>query len=145
MPMLDDVTRTSRQAIRIGGRLAVRGLEMVATARERAERTYEELANRGETVVARWRNKPEPRQTITLPEAPAVVTMPEDVTPGAMLTHDELPLEDYDHLTIGSLRARLARLDAVALAQLRDYERMHANRLPVITMLDNRLAKIDHR
>jgi hypothetical protein len=137
--------------------LPMRGLAFVATAREAVERTYEELSNRGETVVARWRHRPAPRQTIQAPAEPAVaeptivdavlvepahVDLTEDVKPGATLSHDELPLEDYDHLTLGSLRARLAKLDLIALAQLRDYERVHANRLPVLTMLENRIAKV---
>jgi hypothetical protein len=146
--------------------LPMRGLAFVATARETVERTYEELSNRGETVIARWRHQPEPRQTTAAPPAPAAKTaakaatatttqqvldpfdLPEQVidaaaaTPGATLAHDRLPLDDYDHLTLGSLRARLAKLDAVALVQLRDYERAHAHRLPVLTMLENRLAKI---
>jgi hypothetical protein len=109
------------------------------------------MANRGETVIARWRHQPEPRQTAeppaTRPATPAPVqeAIVVDATPGATLAHDELPLEDYDHLTLGSLRARLARLDLVALVQLRDYERVHANRLPVLTMLDNRIAKVQAR
>jgi hypothetical protein len=61
---------------------------------------------------------------------------------GAELPHDALPLPDYDHLTLASLRARLVRLDVTALTQLRDYERAHANRLPVVTMLENRIAKV---
>ncbi len=139
--------------------LPMRGLAFVATARETVERTYEELSNRGETVIARWRHQPEPRQTrATLPTPiPVAETveqvldpfdLPEQVidavaaAPGATLSHDELPLDDYDHLTLGSLRARLAKLDTVALVQLRDYERAHAHRLPVLTMLENRLAKI---
>jgi hypothetical protein len=151
--------------------LPMRGLAFFATAREAVERTYEELSNRGETVVARWRHKPEPRQTSHAPGEPAAgraaagrapagsaaaeptiveavlvepahVDLTEGVKPGATLSHDELPLEDYDHLTLGSLRARLAKLDLIALAQLRDYERVHANRLPVLTMLENRIAKV---
>ncbi|HEX8002325.1 MAG TPA: hypothetical protein VF519_06485 [Mycobacteriales bacterium] len=146
--------------------LPLRGLAFVAKARETVERTYEELSNRGETIVARWRGRPEPRQTAndrveeaterlvetaatTVEEVTDPFGLPEQVTeaieeatPGAMLGHDELPLEDYDHLTLGSLRARLPKLDAVALVQLRDYERAHAHRLPVLTMLENRLAKI---
>jgi hypothetical protein len=149
--------------------IPLRGLTFVAKARETVERTYEELSNRGETVVARWRGRPEPRQTATPPDAEPertaertaeqaadaveAVTDPfglpeqvaeavEEATPGAVLTHDQLPLEDYDHLTLGSLRARLPRLDAVALVQLRDYERAHAHRLPVLTMLENRIAKV---
>jgi hypothetical protein len=129
------------------GSLPLRGLAFFATAREAVERTYEELSNRGETVVARWRHKPEPRQTIHAPAEPVLpepvhVDLTEDVKPGATLSHDELPLEDYDHLTLGSLRARLAKLDLTALVQLRDYERVHANRLNVLTMLDNRIAKV---
>ena len=136
--------------------LPIRGLGLLVNARNKVERTYEELSNRGETLIARWRGLPEPRQTSLLPEPPATVDevtdpfgLPDDVTvlideatPGATLSHDELPLADYDHLTLGSLRARLSKLDAVALVQIRDYERAHANRLPVITMLDNRIAKI---
>jgi hypothetical protein len=66
----------------------------------------------------------------------------DSVKSGATLSHDELPLPDYDHLTLPSLRARLARLDVTALLQIRDYEQAHANRLPVVTMLENRIAKV---
>ena len=61
---------------------------------------------------------------------------------GSSLGHEELPLPDYDHLTLPALRARLTRLDLTSLVQLRDYEKAHANRLPVVTMLDNRIAKV---
>jgi hypothetical protein len=61
---------------------------------------------------------------------------------GGALTHDALPLEDYDHLTLPSLRARLVRLDLSALVVILDYEKAHANRLPVVTMLENRIAKV---
>jgi hypothetical protein len=61
---------------------------------------------------------------------------------GSSLDHEDLPLDDYDHLTLPALRARLARLDLTALIQLRDYEKAHANRLPVVTMLENRIAKV---
>jgi hypothetical protein len=61
---------------------------------------------------------------------------------GADLSHADLPLPDYDHLTLPSLRARLARLDVTSLVQILDYERAHANRLPVTTMLENRIAKV---
>lgn len=59
-----------------------------------------------------------------------------------VLAHGDLPLPDYDHLTLGSLRGRLRALDVVQLVSLRDYEKSHANRLPVVTMLDNRIAKL---
>jgi len=63
-------------------------------------------------------------------------------TSGALLAHDELPLPDYDHLTLGSLRARMRGLDAIALRQLLEYEQAHADRLSVVRMLENRLSKV---
>jgi hypothetical protein len=59
-----------------------------------------------------------------------------------VLEHDDLPLPDYDHMTLGSLRGRLRSLDLEQLVQIRDYEKAHASRLPVVTMLDNRIAKL---
>ena len=61
---------------------------------------------------------------------------------GEVLPHDQLPLPDYDHLTLGSLRGRMRSLDVPQLVQVRDYEKAHANRLPIVTMLDNRIAKL---
>ncbi len=61
---------------------------------------------------------------------------------GAVLAHDDLPLPDYDHMTLGSLRGRMRSLDVPQLVQIRDYEKAHANRLPIVTMLDNRIAKL---
>jgi hypothetical protein len=63
-------------------------------------------------------------------------------TGGPVLAHDDLPLADYDHMTLGSLRGRLRSLSVEQLVQLRDYEKAHADRLPVVTMLDNRIAKL---
>jgi hypothetical protein len=56
---------------------------------------------------------------------------------------DELPISDWDHASMPSLRARVARLTLDELLQLRAYETEHAARLAVLTMLDNRIAKID--
>ena len=54
----------------------------------------------------------------------------------------DLPLTDYDHLTLGALRGRLRSLDVEQLVTLRSYEKSKADRLPVVTMLDNRIAKL---
>lgn len=62
--------------------------------------------------------------------------------PSAPVDHDDLPLPDYDHMTLGSLRGRLRSLDVDQLVALRGYEKAHADRLPVVTMLDNRIAKL---
>ena len=77
---------------------------------------------------------------------PAVVAVVEEaaaaVTAPVVTAHDDLPLPDYDHMTLGSLRGRLRSLSVAQLVQVRDYERAHADRLPVITLLDNRIAKL---
>ena len=52
------------------------------------------------------------------------------------------PLPGYDDLSIASLRARLRVLDAPAIEAMLAYEKEHARREPVVTMLERRLAKI---
>jgi hypothetical protein len=64
------------------------------------------------------------------------------VPPGDTLSHDELPLADYDHLTLGELRARIRQLGVAELVQLREYEHAHADRLPVVKAFDTRLATL---
>jgi len=56
---------------------------------------------------------------------------------------DALPIADWDRASVPSLRARVARLTLDELLQLRAYETEHAARLAVLTMLDNRIAKVD--
>jgi len=57
-------------------------------------------------------------------------------------SRDELPIPDFDNISIGSLRARLKPLSVEQLVTLREWEQAHANRLNVITTLDNRIAKL---
>ena len=52
------------------------------------------------------------------------------------------PLPGYDDLSLASLRARLRVLDAATIQAMLAYEKAHARREPVITMLERRLAKI---
>jgi len=54
----------------------------------------------------------------------------------------ELPIPDFDNISLGSLRARLRALNLEQLVVLREWEQAHANRLPVVTTLDNRIAKV---
>ena len=57
-------------------------------------------------------------------------------------SREELPIPDFDNISIGSLRARLKPLSVEQLVALREWEQAHANRLNVITTLDNRIAKL---
>jgi outer membrane biosynthesis protein TonB len=52
------------------------------------------------------------------------------------------PLPGYDDLSLPSLRARLRTLDATGIKAMLDYEKAHARRDEVISMLERRLAKI---
>jgi hypothetical protein len=73
-----------------------------------------------------------------------VKLVPGDAAPAAApaASTGELPLPNYDDLTIASLRARLRNLSADQLAQLIDYEKSHANRADVIQMFERRIAKL---
>jgi hypothetical protein len=62
--------------------------------------------------------------------------------PAAKASPAAPPLPGYDDLSLPSLRARLRTLDATAIKAMLDYERAHARRDAVITMLERRLAKI---
>lgn len=118
-------------------------------------REYDALAERGVAVVSRLRPSAETHPvTAAAVESGAPGTASEaveraeqqvrdeGVPSGAGLDHEELPLADFDHLTLGSVRGRLRRLSMAQLVQLREYEVAHASRLPIVTMLDNRIAKL---
>jgi len=57
-------------------------------------------------------------------------------------TSGELPLANYDELSVASLRARLRNLSNDDLTQLMAYERAHQDRPEVIKMFQNRLIKM---
>jgi hypothetical protein len=59
-----------------------------------------------------------------------------------MPEHKALPLPDYDHLPLDTLRHRIRQLDADGVQQLLEFERSHANRLPVIEVMENWLREL---
>jgi hypothetical protein len=74
---------------------------------------------------------------------PATPATPAEVAPAAAAAPAaELPLPNYDDLSIASLRARLRNLSAQQLRQLIEYEKGHADRADVITMFERRIAKL---
>ena len=54
----------------------------------------------------------------------------------------DLPLPDFDNISIGSLRARLRNLTIEDLETLLAWEQEHANRIQVVTLLSNRIHKV---
>ncbi len=106
-----------------------------ATAEPEATVAPETVA--AETVAA---------ETVT-PEAVAaeVSTGPETVAaevPAIAEPSGELPLANYDELSVASLRARLRNLSNDDLTLLMTYERAHQDRPEVIKMFQNRLIKM---
>ena len=76
---------------------------------------------------------------VPVPEAgahPAGATAPTAGEP-------DLPLPNYDELSIASLRARLRNLDITQVRQLAEYERAHAARADVLGMLERRIVKLE--
>jgi len=59
-----------------------------------------------------------------------------------MTEHDQLPLPDYDHLPVQGLASRIRTLDSAGVETLLQYERAHADRLQVVTIMENRLVAL---
>jgi hypothetical protein len=90
---------------------------------------------------------PEPVAPEVKPEAPVtsgghVRLLPPDEVPAAAAPASELPVPNYDDLSVASLRARLRNLSADQISQLIDYEKGHAGRADVITMFERRITKL---
>lgn len=59
------------------------------------------------------------------------------------MSERELPLPDYDELPFGSLQHRVRALSAEDLRTLLQHEREHANRVPVVELLTNRVEELE--
>ncbi|MCU1674101.1 MAG: hypothetical protein JWN77_2214 [Frankiales bacterium] len=125
------------------------GQAVKKTAKRAADRAEATAAVQEALPGTAGKGAPTPKATepdstrIDTAATPAVVAAVERVAGDAQApTADELPLPDYDHMTLGALRGRLRSLSVDQLVQLRAYEKSKADRLPVVTMLDNRIAKL---
>lgn len=115
-----------------------------------AENVVDQVSNLLDRSAAKPRAKATPKEKpkAHVVETAATETVVETVeaVADALTTgvpeRGELPLEDYDSLTLGALRGRLRSLSLEELVHVRDYEKAHAHRLPVVTLLDNRIAKL---
>lgn len=158
-PVPPPLSTIADKARRLPGRAAVLPVVAISSALaalEAAEKEYTALAERGEQVVERWRGDaaPAPVRPSMVPHdtaAPPDVVDSVERAAGEMraagqaepvTSHADLPLPDYDHMTLGSLRGRLRSLSLADLVVLRDYEKSRGDRLPVVTLLDNRIAKL---
>jgi hypothetical protein len=56
---------------------------------------------------------------------------------------EELPLADYDQLTLGDLQHRIRSLDEESLRTVLNHECGHAARVPVLEFLEARLRELE--
>ena len=92
-----------------------------------------------ETVVA---ETAAPKAKTAAPKAKPQAAAAETATPETGASDAELPLANYDALTVASLRARLRTLTVPQLQILIDYEKAHLGREEVTGMFERRIAKI---
>ena len=59
------------------------------------------------------------------------------------MTKVELPLPDYDQMSIGDLRSRILSLDADQLLAVLTHEAGHAARVPVLEILEARQRELE--
>lgn len=60
-----------------------------------------------------------------------------------MAQRGALPLPDYDELPLGSLQHRVRALTEDELRTLLEHEQAHANRVPVVELLTNRIEDLE--
>lgn len=58
------------------------------------------------------------------------------------ISRTDLPIDDYDHLNVGTLAGRIRSLDAEELGQVLAFEESHGRRMPVLMVLRRRLAEL---
>jgi hypothetical protein len=136
------VANTLRQVPQLTSYAAILSKEAATALREQVERRLERRRVRGE------RDEPSPQAVAAgapgtaRPYVERVAAERAAAGPVEVPEPDTLPISDWDHASMPSLRARVARLTLDELLRLRAYETEHAARLAVLTMLDNRIAKI---
>jgi len=130
-------TEPERAALGLTGLLPSRVLNLD----QQAERAYRQCSQQASDL-----DKTGHVRLLTSEEAGAGSATPAvDAAVGAPVAEAEpdVPLPNYDELSVASLRARLRNLDAAQVKLLAAYERAHAARADVITMFERRLAKLE--
>jgi hypothetical protein len=146
-PVIDDRAEEEAERIAADARQAV--VETVEKARaEVGSRQPAKTTDRAKTAKPKDTGKPAAfSEAAAEAGAPGAVTdqveqIAEQLDLDEPTDRAELPIPDFDNVSLGSLRGRLRSLSLEQLVVLREWEQAHAKRLPVITLLDNRIAKV---
>jgi hypothetical protein len=142
--VLSEVRRLPAHAMTFGVtllNLSYKAREDYAALAARGERVVQELLGGGETAEEPAVPPPPPRlvekESAVVLDAVAHVEDPLD-RPRTMPE----PLPGYDAMTLGALRGRLRSLSRDDLERVLSYEKAHAARGPMITLVEHRLAKL---
>jgi hypothetical protein len=86
-----------------------------------------------------------PEKAAAKKTAKSKAAAPEAATPQAATpeTEAELPLANYDELTVNSLRARMTKLSPDQLTVLIAYEKAHQGRGEILGMFERRIIRIN--
>ena len=149
-PKNDKADLSSTLTDTIEGNITAPVAEALEKAAERVAATAAALEPEPEVVVTQPavviepKTEPEPAVKLTPMQQIEQFSVPEEIgkQAGGLKTAADLPLADFDHMSAPQLRGRLRKLDRVELVQLLDYERAHADRVGIILLLENRLAKM---
>lgn len=118
----------------------------------KAREDYAALVARGERVVHEVLGGGETADERAVPPAPAPVVPKESAVVLDAVAHVEDPLDrprtqpeplpGYDAMSLGALRGRLRALSTRDLQRVLTYEKAHLARVPMITLVEHRLAKL---
>ena len=86
-----------------------------------------------------------PEKAAAKKTAKSKAATPETATPETAMpeTEAELPLANYDELTVSSLRARMTKLSPDQLTVLIAYEKAHQGRDEVVGMFERRIIRVN--
>jgi hypothetical protein len=121
--------------------------------RERLQRGYSELVERGEGVVVQLFGGGETAEEVLVPPDPAPVKEESTELVADAVAHVTDPLDiphhigpepvaGYAAMTLGALRGRLRTLSVAELEDLLRYERSGSARPTFVNLLEHRLAKL---
>ncbi|MEV6227784.1 hypothetical protein AB0L88_07830 [Saccharopolyspora shandongensis] len=110
---------------------------------DRAGEAYDDLAGRGQAIMGGARQEVQERVGQVGEAARRIpgVALAEEKMTGMVVDADQLPIADYDSLTVGEIVQKLRALSQRELQMVEGYERRQRARATVLHRIDELLAK----